>query len=194
MQRTTLPVLALGFVFLASTVFMRSDESLRADEPQLFRRWANQLSPLQDALAKMSKDDVLAGPREIKLAALYSRCALLYQDAHTLRSSLVSNREAITRHALNAYLSGYSWAELRLDVRGLSFNASGVEHPGFTAGELMHMRHECFREIEGAPDSYIGKFGVTHVLLPAGRKPRQATWRALSHTSEWTLWQIGGRN
>jgi hypothetical protein len=154
------------------------------------------LEPLRPALARLGPSDILAGPREANVAALFGFGGQLYQYDHTLCSSVTSDEEVHERHALNAWLQGMSLEEY-LKVAGRDkFPVGEVLEPGWQPDAVTSARAAIFRDLlAGRSAALLARYRPNYLLRPSAAGPpppdRGGPWVRVEAGGEWAFWERG---
>lgn len=169
----------------------RPYEALHAPEAVWNSKVLEEIEPLRGALSELTINDVLAGPREVDIALVFSRSALLFHFPHSSHSSMIPDQEVHERHALNAWLLGYDrarYAEIAGDSR---FSVGAAVKPEWKKEAVLAARLKLFDRIDADPRPFMKRYHPNVLLTRADApKPtRGGSWRSIASSDAWTLWK-----
>ncbi len=93
-------------VLLAVAAAWRPYEAVHAPEAVEFTEVLEDFRGLESTLAQLGPDQILAGHPWSRVAVLFSRCGLLFQEPHSYLSSVLADESVHERSALNFWLQG----------------------------------------------------------------------------------------
>jgi hypothetical protein len=177
-------------ILVAIALAWRPYHALTAPESVENSRALASLRPLRPALGQLGADRVLAGPREARIALLFTRCAILYQVPYTAHSSMITDREVNERHALNAWLQGMGPADYARIADPDIFQVGPADEPSWRPAAIGRVRKEVFRQIQQDPAPFLERYRPDTLLLPASAPvPRRGgSWRLVQKYAAWSLW------
>ena len=193
--KTPLRVFVVGWIVVLTTTSIalgwRPYEAVHAREAVWNSKVLEEIEPLRGALSELTINDVLAGPREVNVALLYSRSALLFHDPHSSHSSMIPDGEVHERHALNAWLLGFDrpgYATIAEDAR---FAAGFSDNPAWTKEAVLAARLKLFDRIDADPRPFMKRYHPNVLLLrvDASKPTRGGSWRSIASSDVWTLWK-----
>jgi hypothetical protein len=187
---------AVGVVaaaLLALAVLWRPFEALSNPEAVVTNRALRSLVPIRGGLAKLTPDDVLAGPWETNLSLLSGSAGQLYQFDQSSHSSVITDREVHERHALNGWLCGLSREAYEATTAAKPFPGGEVTDPSWTPGAVTAARMRIFDDLEaGRPEALalLEAYRPNSLLRRAsdGPPPRGGPWELAASGGDWALW------
>lgn len=178
-------------VLLAVAANWRPYEALHASEPLELAEALKAFRGLEPTLARLGPDEILAGHPWSRLAALFSRCGLLFQEPHSYLSSVLSEESVHERSALNFWLRGLPRESYRAENREYPFLVVPSGDTSRWSPESASRRREAiFEEIEADQGSgLMTRYRPDAVLLNRGYPPgnRGGPWRYLGMNSSWWI-------
>jgi hypothetical protein len=138
-------------VLLVVAAIWRPYEALHAPEANQLNQLIEgfQLDSFHKSLEKLGPDRVLSAFTGTEVALLFSRCGLLWHEPHSHLSSLSSLESVHERHALNAWLQGYTLEQYRMLNRESPFLVVPSGDTGRWSPEAAaRRREEIFESIE----------------------------------------------
>jgi hypothetical protein len=181
-----LPISLLTVAFV-----WRPYEALRAPEAAWNSRVLQDLRELQPALAKLDSNCVLVGPREAKIALLFTQCGQLYFDPYT-NQSFISDEEVNQRHALNGWLQGLNSQQYDSSAGTGSFAGGINSEPQWQSARVRETRVKIFNELlKDSKPQLLERFRPNILLIPATSPvpDRAGPWLLIQKTSQWSLWK-----
>jgi hypothetical protein len=178
---------------VGAAVLFRPYEALKAPEAAEATRLIEELRPLRPALSELEADCSLAGPRVANFAILFTRAGQLFDQPHSIQSSLISGQEGHERFALNHWLMGIKHAEFVPLARPKTFHTGpDPEEPG-ALDEAAETRIRLFDEIDGdssKASELLLRYRPCALILPSDAEPptRGGPWKRAGESPRWILW------
>ncbi|MEA5575973.1 hypothetical protein [Anabaena sp. UHCC 0451] len=183
----------LVVTILLTGIFGRNYEALHATEPVQYSKILEELRPLRPSLAQIDKNSILAGSFEANVASLFTQGGQLFQFNQTSHSSVVSDSNVLERHALNAWLLGYTLSEYKnLDIDKNFIVGNGDLKPiKWQPESIKKIRLHIFESIlSGERETEIlRKYSPEYLLLSSDKKAiRGGKWKVIANSEKWLLW------
>lgn len=185
----------LVLVILITGIFARNYEAVYAKEPMKYTKILKEIEPLRPALSEIDQNSILAGSFEANVASLFTQGGQLFQFNQTSHSSAIPDHEVLERHALNAWLLGYSMDKYKDTDFNMNFTGGKayLKPPKWQPERIKANMVEIFNSLLSGEreKELLEKYAPNYLLLDFTQKPtRGGEWQAVtSNSPNWTLWK-----
>ncbi|MDM9383279.1 hypothetical protein QUB80_21545 [Chlorogloeopsis sp. ULAP01] len=183
----------LVIAILITGVWGRTYEALHATEPVQYTKTLEELKPLRSSLSQIDKNSIIAGSFEANVASLFTKGGQLFQFNQTSHSSVISDTTVLERHALNAWLLGYTLNEYKnLDIeQNFTVGHAYLKPIKWQPESIRKVRIDIFESILSGKrqEEILIKYSPNYLLLSSEYKPvRGGIWTIFSSSKKWILW------